>query len=160
MRRRSISLREGIAEHVLADAAGFAPLETGGVLLGFHDDESGMRIVTELVGAGPKASRQRHLFTPDGPWQRAQIAEIYNASGRILAYLGDWHSHPHGNGPSALDRSTARKIATTPAARCPHPVFLIAARVQGAWGLRAYEFGARRFRKLDSETLTARPGRH
>lgn len=131
---------------MLAEAAQCAPHETGGLLLGAWYQEARIVRVTELVGAGPRARRERSCFVPDGPWQRARIAERYEAVGRTLEYLGDWHSHPHGNGPSGLDRATARRIATTHSARCPHPLFLIATRINREWELRAYRFGRRRFR--------------
>jgi integrative and conjugative element protein (TIGR02256 family) len=110
-------------------------------------------MVTALVDAGPKAKRDHRRFEPDGPWQRKRIAELYEASGRRLSYLGDWHSHPRGNGPSRLDRTTARKIARTAAARCPHPVFLIATYVAEGWELRAYRFVRWRFRREALEVL-------
>ncbi len=141
----AVRVERNLADQVLSEAAEFAPLETGGVLLGFRDGGAGRDLVaTELVGAGPNSKRDRCRFSPDGPWQRARIAERYEASGRTLAYLGDWHSHPTGNGPSDLDRSTALRIATTEAARCPRPVFVIATRVAAGWELRAYRFAVRR----------------
>lgn len=139
---------ESLAQEVLNEAAKFTPRETGGVLLGFHEDESRSLVATDLIGAGPSARREWGRFVPDGPWQRARIAERYQASGRTLAYLGDWHSHPDGNGPSDLDRSTAQKIASAPAARCPHPIFLIVTRGTTDWELRAYRFGGRQLRVM------------
>jgi integrative and conjugative element protein (TIGR02256 family) len=101
------------------------------------------------VDAGPRARRERERFEPDGRWQKEQIAARYEASGRTLQYLGDWHSHPLGNGPSGLDRSTARRIAQAPNARCPHPVFLIVTRAPSGWELRAYRWARMRFARLD-----------
>lgn len=152
IRRAVVRVDKDIAAQVLNEAVEFAPLETGGVLLGTRDDESGQDIIaTELVGAGPNARRERRGFTPDGPWQREQIAKRYEASGRTLAYLGDWHSHPHGNGPSDLDRSTALRIAGARTARCPNPTFLIATRTARGWELRTYRFGRTRLRRSTLE---------
>jgi integrative and conjugative element protein (TIGR02256 family) len=120
-------------------------------MLGSTDAASRAVVAEALVEAGPNARRQPHRFDPDGPWQRGRIAELYQASDRRLNYLGDWHSHPQGGGPSALDRSTARRIAETPAARCPSPVFLIVTNHGGQWQLRAYLFRGRRFKRLRVE---------
>jgi integrative and conjugative element protein (TIGR02256 family) len=100
--------------------------------------------VSELVEGGPAARRETHRFEPDGAWQRQRIAERYAASGDTLAYLGDWHSHPLGGAPSRLDRGTARCIAKTRAARCPHPIMLIAVYSKGRWELCGYRYARRR----------------
>jgi integrative and conjugative element protein (TIGR02256 family) len=144
----TVQLAAALGKQMLAEAEQYAPCETGGVLLGESDREAARVVVTELIGAGPGARRERHRFVPDGAWQRNRIAERYEIAGRTLEYLGDWHSHPYGNGPSRLDRATARKIATTPAARCRYPVFVIATRVGAEWELRAYRFARRRFRHV------------
>jgi integrative and conjugative element protein (TIGR02256 family) len=143
-----VTLAAALREQMLTEAKQHAPRETGGVLLGVRDTAESHVRVTELVGAGPSAKRERFRFVPDGPWQRRQIAGRYLASGRTLEYIGDWHSHPHGNGPSRLDRATARKIARTASARCAHPIFVIAACIDGSWELRAYRFTRRRFRRV------------
>jgi integrative and conjugative element protein (TIGR02256 family) len=142
--RPALTVPRSVARAILEETRGHAPLETGGVLLGYRDGPSRNLFVSELVGAGPGAVRESHRFQPDGPWQRARIAERYEASGRTLAYLGDWHSHPKGNGPSALDHGTARRIAKTARAGCRHPVFLIATSTREGWELRAYRLIRRR----------------
>ena len=148
LERRAVTVDRALANQLLSEARRWAPLETGGILLGeFVDSDRGAR-VTEVVGAGPGARRETNRFVPDGPWQRRQIAERYLASGRNLEYIGDWHSHPAGNGPSKLDRETARRIAREKLARCPHPVLLIVTRVALQWELRAYRFGHKRLRRV------------
>ena len=144
----AVHVAEALRDQILAEAEHHLPCETGGLLLGVRDGAAETLVITELVSAGPGAQRERYRFVPDGAWQRRQIAERYEASGRTLEYLGDWHSHPHGNGPSRLDRNTARSIARTRSARCPHPLFLIASREREEWELRAYRFGRRRFRRM------------
>ena len=151
-----VQIASALRDAMIAEAELYAPCETGGVLLG--TSSVGRRlVVTELVQAGPCAERGRYRFVPDGPWQRQRIAERYQAAGRTLEYLGDWHSHPHGNGPSSLDRSTAHTIAATRSARCPHPLFVIATRVGRDWDLRAYRYGRRRFRPLALVAAAADP---
>lgn len=99
-------------------------LETGGVLLGWRERDD--VVVTHVVGPGPLASHEAKAFSPDSEWQAAQIAELYEASGRRLAYLGDWHTHPVGVArPSRRDEATLVRIASTRSARCPDPVMVI-----------------------------------
>ncbi len=147
-RRRTLTISPTMVQRLTAQATKHAPVETGGVLLGLHDHRRRHATVTELVDAGPKAKRETHRFDPDGPWQSAQIAKLYEDSGRALHYLGDWHSHPLGGKPSPLDRATAKRIATTQAARCPDPIFLILTKVKDDWKPRAYRFAKRRFRRI------------
>jgi integrative and conjugative element protein (TIGR02256 family) len=142
--RPVLTVPRSIARAILAETLEHAPRETGGVMLGHRDGRAREIFVSELIAAGPGAVRESHRFEPDGPWQRARIAERYEASGRMLDYLGDWHSHPKGSGPSSLDRATARRIARAPRACCPHPVFLIATCVGEGWELHAYRLARRR----------------
>jgi len=142
--RAAITVPQSVARVILEETEEHAPLETGGVLLGYRDRRHRELFVSELVAAGPEAVRESHRFHPDGPWQRARIAERYEASKNTLAYLGDWHSHPKGSGPSPLDHGTARRISRTARAGCPHPVFLIATNTREGWELRAYRLARRR----------------
>lgn len=145
--------RIGIPERVLAamcrEAERCYPRESGGVLLGYIDIEDAKRIeVIKQIGPGPDARHEPHRFEPDGEWQAGVIATDYERSGRIITYLGDWHSHPRGGRkPSDLDRSTARKIACSPEARAPHPLIVILYGGPKDWDLSAYRRGRRRLRK-------------
>jgi integrative and conjugative element protein (TIGR02256 family) len=150
-RRKLLRLSAKLCLELEAESDRYRPRETGGILLGVAGPGKGEWEVTGLIGAGPRAKRERHRFTPDGPWQRAEIAERYARSAGAVAYLGDWHSHPAGNGPSNLDHDTARHIADTDRARCPHPIFLIVTRSKNAWELRAYRFSHRRLRRIEVE---------
>lgn len=135
-----ICLPQRVLDGVEQEAARTYPEETGGVLLGFRDrdDEEVVQVMTQ-VGPGPDAVHERHRFQPDSCWQDDQIARIYQESGRIATYLGDWHSHPGGSPkPSKLDRSTARRIARCKDARAPRPLMLILGGQPGSWSPAAY----------------------
>lgn len=144
--RPTVALSAALADALRAESERHAPNETGGILMG--NAYPGLVEITQLIDAGPGAKRAAHRFDPDGPWQRHRVAERYMDSSGTLAYLGDWHSHPLGGGPSGLDRSTAARIANAHAARCPKPLFLIVTWDTDRWDLRAYEYRRRRFRRL------------
>lgn len=117
-------LGKGVTATLLREAGRSAPLETGGVLLGWRS--SNHICVTTIVGPGPEAHHDKTSFDPDSEWQAAQIAQLYAASGRRLSYLGDWHTHPGATPtPSTRDHRTLRAIARHTPARCPEPIMVI-----------------------------------
>jgi integrative and conjugative element protein (TIGR02256 family) len=103
-------------------ACEFAPLENGGILLGWRAGRD--RVVIDLRGPGPHALHGRHCFVPDHVWQVAEIRRAFQDSGGDVDDLGDWHSHPGGVAAmSDLDSATLRRIAR----RVQEPLMLIVA---------------------------------
>lgn len=121
-----------VFEDLLEQARTLAPLETGGVLMGWR--RGGDRIVMGTIGPGPKALHGRHMFLPDHAWQVARINETFAASGGNLDYLGDWHTHPESEAElSGLDRRTLQKLGR----KVANSLMLIAAPV-GGWHANAW----------------------
>jgi integrative and conjugative element protein (TIGR02256 family) len=114
------------------------PLETGGVLLGYQTSDASTTVVTGAVGPGPAAVHDVRGFSPDTAYQEREIARIYQESGRMTVYLGDWHTHPAGLvGLSWRDRRTLRRISRYAPARLESPVMVVLAGRQhwkaGGW---------------------------
>lgn len=121
-RTRVAWIRADALAKMLAEVRYWSPYETGGLLLGYRDSR-GAVVITTTVGPGPRAQHRRFSFSPDHDAQQAELAQIYEASGRTCTYLGDWHSHPLGlSVPSRTDRRTLLRIAGTVSARQPRPV--------------------------------------
>ncbi|UKA54509.1 Mov34/MPN/PAD-1 family protein [Arthrobacter sp. FW305-BF8] len=100
----------------------------------------GHTCVTNEVGPGPGASHNKASFNPDADWQSHQIARLYADSGRRLAYLGDWHTHPGAfPTPGARDLETLQAIARHSPARCPEPIMVIIGQPYG-FGRSEFEF--------------------
>lgn len=119
--------------------ADFAPLETGGILLGYWAVSGDEAVVTAILGPGPNAVHSRKSFIPDSDFHNQEIAKIYEQSGRNVTYLGDWHTHPGGYARmSKQDRNTLLKIGATAEARAPNAVMLIAAGEEGNWQIKAW----------------------
>lgn len=119
---------QSILDRLKAEASSLAPLETGGMLLGYVADngQSIDAVVEEIVGPGPDALHGRFRFLPDGRWQRSQMLKAFYASGGVVTYLGDWHSHPNGGrAPSRRDLKTVRAVARRRRARTPNPLSAI-----------------------------------
>jgi integrative and conjugative element protein (TIGR02256 family) len=125
--------------HLYEFAREHAPLETGGMLLGWRNQ--GKVAINATIDAGPGAQRKRTSFIPDGHWQQRQLAAVYEQSGRIATYLGDWHSHPRGPvRPSGQDHETAAAVASCEQARTPNPITLILGPSRGRAQLVAHVY--------------------
>lgn len=106
---------------LLAEAGRWRLRETGGALLGWRDGAD--VAIACVLGPGPGAKHRLRSFEPDGPWQVAQGRQIYTATNQMVAYLGDWHTHPFGRPtPSRQDETAARQIATDANFRAPEPL--------------------------------------
>lgn len=128
----SLWISASVYERIEAEANQKYPLETGGVLVGYVTAQG--PVVTAMVGPGGNAEFRRRRFSPDSSFQEQQIAALYESSGRIHTYLGDWHTHPDGIAtPSWLDRRTLRRIARSPSARAPEPAMAIFAGKPERW---------------------------
>jgi integrative and conjugative element protein (TIGR02256 family) len=118
------------------------PLETGGILMGVRSADGRRVRVCAVIGPGPRATHEVDAFAPDQRWQEREVARVYETSGRITIYLGDWHTHPDGlPRPSRRDESTAFTIASAPAARAPRPIMaIVSVRRTGSMRLAAFDF--------------------
>jgi integrative and conjugative element protein (TIGR02256 family) len=148
MRRAEVVLPEPVLEEMEREADRHAPDESGGVLLGYRDrDDPRLIQVVSQVGPGLDAVHEPYRFEPDAAWQDDRIAAAYAESGRVVTYLGDWHSHPQGSpSPSKLDRSTARRIARSRTARTRHPLIVILWGREGDWRVSPYRWARWRLR--------------
>jgi integrative and conjugative element protein (TIGR02256 family) len=104
------------------------PNETGGVLIGYWLEDSEGVVITEAVGPGPCSKHDEMSFVPDWSYHESEIARLYEESGRMHTYLGDWHSHPKsGTNLSLADRRTLLKIAKHTEARVTTPLMAVIA---------------------------------
>lgn len=146
-------LAQSALKAMVAEALRTEPLESGGVLLGWRDQTGTELVVAHVVGPGADATHRRTKFSPDTDWQRQEIAAAYEASGRRVTYLGDWHSHPGGSDlPSRRDEKTARRIARSRSARAPQPVMLILTGKKKAWRAVPYRFFDKRLQRMELES--------
>lgn len=115
-----------------------APDETGGIVMGHLRGDT--LLISRLSGPGPRAVHRPDLFVRDGEYVQAVLdATVAETAGRD-DYLGEWHSHPFPQGPSAQDRASLRRISRNPDYRCPRPVLLLCRRRGSSWQLEAYHW--------------------
>lgn len=121
-------------------------LETGGVLFGYWSGSDEV-VVTDATGAGPRARHAAAAYEPDTAHDATEIARLYEASGRLHTYLGDWHSHPSGDVHlSRRDRRTLRDIARYDEARAPTPLMAVLGKADDTLAIGVWVTRQRRVR--------------
>lgn len=138
-RSHTVWLPGRLVDLIEDQACEWAPLETGGMLVGYELADEDCTVVVDAIDAGPRAKRRPTGFEPDGSWQQAELERTYVASGRTTTYIGDWHSHPAGLArPSWRDHQTARSVSRHREARARHPLMVITTRFQDDWQTGAF----------------------
>jgi integrative and conjugative element protein (TIGR02256 family) len=140
-------------EAMFSEADRSYPFEIGGALIGYWAAPYTEVVITRAVGPGPRALHKRFAFAADYEFHDLEIARIYEASGRLQTYLGDWHSHPASLVYlSGLDRHTLKRIASYAPARATVPLMAILG-ASAPWEMRIWRYlRAELFRLRGSRT--------
>jgi integrative and conjugative element protein (TIGR02256 family) len=105
--------------------------ESGGILIGSY---RGPHIeITGFTTPAAEDIRHPYRFIKQDPRHQQAATEVWRASDGRDTYLGEWHTHPHGEPcPSTIDTCTWREVVE----RTKKPmIFAIIA--PGRWGLFA-----------------------
>ncbi|MDY0947067.1 SAVED domain-containing protein [Frigoribacterium sp. CFBP9039] len=97
-------------ETIASQTAKRLPLETGGILLGYHDADK-VVVTHAIVVESDVATRDRYVR--DDVRANKLLAEFLSdrAEDDPIGYVGEWHSHPTPSGPSTIDRNAMRAAA-------------------------------------------------
>ncbi len=108
------------------------PYEVGGWLLGYWSDDERSVFITH---ATPPASRGTPFGVRiSGRGHRKRFDEAWTASGGLVTFLGDWHTHPASPPtPSERDEKALHKLATDPAYGTPNPLMVIVSTPRWPW---------------------------
>jgi hypothetical protein len=109
---------------IARDVALFPTVETGGVLIGTCSGRLRAITIVDVIEAPPDSVRSSARFVLGTKGLKRAIKVRHKASGGTLFDVGTWHSHLADQGPSSLDRDTAKQLA---AERPPPSVLLIQA---------------------------------
>ncbi len=121
-------IHQSALDFMTSEASRSYPMETGGVLGGYWSIKHHEVVITDAIGPGPRAVHTEDGFIPDSEFHYSELARLYQQSGRLHGYLGDWHTHPDGMcALSRKDRLTLRRIASYPPSRAPFPLMGILA---------------------------------
>jgi len=95
--------------------------ETGGILIGFIDDERRARVL-RATGAGPEGEGSRTHFSRDVDYVQAELDRAASELGGLGAYIGEWHSHLEADpeaSPTDIDSLVGISEAPHYLTRCP-----------------------------------------
>jgi integrative and conjugative element protein (TIGR02256 family) len=118
-----IVLRAEAYETISSATAKHLPQETGGILLGYQEDDT-LVATHALVVEGPGTTGTRYVR--DDTRANALLKEFLEqrAADDPTGYIGEWHSHPSPSGPSSIDDSAMRataKASASPIALLVYP---------------------------------------
>lgn len=106
--RCELRLNDDVEEELHEAAARTHPAETGGLLLGWW--ENGVPVVSGWAEV-PDPDATRNRWTRNEPAATAALTAARRVYPVHVGYLGDWHSHPAGVGPSPADVRALRRIS-------------------------------------------------
>ena len=117
-----LRLSSKVVRRIRGETAMSQGMETGGLMIGVASARLRTVTVVDVLEAPPDSRRTPTLFVLGKSGLQEAIVDRHERSGRTLFDVGTWHSHLRDTGPSALDHSTARALATE---RAPPSVLLI-----------------------------------
>lgn len=90
------------------------PKETGGVLLGYFDMPNATVYVVDAMPAPADSERGSGEFIRGAEGLEAAVEEVSRRTGKVVTYVGEWHSHPRGVAPlpSSWDIDLMMHLAT------------------------------------------------
>lgn len=90
------------------------PVETGGVLLGFHDLNLGEIVIVDALPPPPDSKASDQHFDRGSEGLREAVEESQRRTGNMVSYVGEWHSHPrhHSARQSPADLVQLAKLTT------------------------------------------------
>jgi integrative and conjugative element protein (TIGR02256 family) len=77
------------------------PSETGGVLLGYFDTLRKIAYVADLLSAPKDSIEDPTFFVRGAKDLSAVLNRVSLITSEQLEYVGEWHTHPDGVGPTA-----------------------------------------------------------
>ncbi|MCW9054886.1 MAG: ThiF family adenylyltransferase [Candidatus Pacebacteria bacterium] len=106
-----IRISETAATRIEEISRKFGEDEYGGVIFGAISTLHRRMIVTRVIDAPSDSEYSKGAFILGTSGLKEEIKRLFRLSGNTLTYLGTWHSHPKGGGPSSVDRSSAQKVS-------------------------------------------------
>lgn len=109
--RWEVRVSAPVVEFIRKSSVRFKPNETGGALVGYISWGRRVVHITKLVEAPEDSTSRPSAFILGINGLKGQLIDIERDSGGTLTYIGTWHSHPQGGGPSQTDIDTLLELS-------------------------------------------------
>lgn len=132
---RKIEIEDRLIERMLKyrQTKPFLP-EAGGVLFGREIIDTDNLIINNMTEPYTNDKRNRFLFHRKDTCHIEYYNKLYNTSGGIVKYVGEWHSHPEElPGYSSLDRREWTKILKKEPSIAPLYFIIIGTKAWRVW---------------------------
>ena len=101
-----VTLTGPVRQEMKAAAKAASPRETGGLLLGWWDDQGGVVIIRHAIEVPDRQATHTSWTRRQVPANRALAQALKDLNHPLLGYVGDWHVHPEQVGASWCDRAS------------------------------------------------------
>ena len=141
------SLSEKALRSIIDECSQTYPFETGGMVIGWFDDDH--VYIEYATRPGPLAKHSTHAFRRDGNYSQQVLDEVVIESDGVSDYVGEWHSHPIRSDPSPKDVAAMRWIAENERYLINKPILCICTRCNMEhWRIEVFFYTGRRLQKL------------
>lgn len=121
--RFGLQLETDIVGEMLKFISAAASKETGGILIGFYNENRDVAIVKTASGP-PSDSDHGYTWFKRGTKGLQQL--LLKLWKQKEYYLGEWHYHPDASAtPSLVDKAQMKQIANNINYHCPEPILVI-----------------------------------
>lgn len=85
-------------------------VEYGGIIVGYYDAAENTYVITDITWPQTEDIQAKFRFVRKDPAHQSIMDDLWNKSGCVKSYLGEWHSHKEKHStPSWVDKSGWRK---------------------------------------------------
>lgn len=101
------------------------PNECGGILIGRYSNDLKKAEIKEVMISKSSAGIKVN-FLREAREANSFLKRLWRLSSGTKYFIGEWHSHPNGNGaPSGMDDNAMYRIAKSKKCSCRRPVLII-----------------------------------
>lgn len=93
----TVHMDAGLGDKLRRLRAKRLPVESGGVLLGYHDLNLGEAVIVDVLPPPPDSRHGTGYFERGVEGLCESYSEVQRRTGNVVGYLGEWHSHPPGH---------------------------------------------------------------
>lgn len=125
------------------------PNETGGILIGFYNEQYTSAIISKFISAPPDSKSGPTWFVRGINGVKKKLDQLWYKKNEY--YIGEWHYHPDSSSNlSNQDIKQMSEISSNENYKCPEPVLLIVGGRYKSWEYSTYVFPKnKKFIQLD-----------